>query len=259
MRSGELAKAAGVTVRALRHYRSIGLLPEPPRTESDYCDYRMSDLFRLLRIKNLVSLGFSLERIKAMLEDMDNPNLAKDFEYLDALDQELVIQIEQLEEKRRTIALLKKEQVFADTPFECAEIALYHLDQNIPSDLLELERDALLVCAHLLDKDEKEKAFSALRSIKAEGQIDKYRDIDLEIYNMPEDASESKRDELAQRIVDLMMPLVTELGIDPTEPISPEDEALLDHFKQESMSGVQNDITRRVVDIFKVRLGVPEK
>ena len=29
LRSGELAKLAGVTVRTLRHYRTIGLLPDP--------------------------------------------------------------------------------------------------------------------------------------------------------------------------------------------------------------------------------------
>ena len=32
MLSSELAELAGVTVRTLRHYHQIGLLPEPPRT-----------------------------------------------------------------------------------------------------------------------------------------------------------------------------------------------------------------------------------
>lgn len=31
MKSSELAKLAGVSVRTLRHYHAIGLLPEPPR------------------------------------------------------------------------------------------------------------------------------------------------------------------------------------------------------------------------------------
>ena len=36
LRSGDVAKLAGVTVRTLRHYRRIGLLPEPPRDDNGY-------------------------------------------------------------------------------------------------------------------------------------------------------------------------------------------------------------------------------
>ena len=71
LRSGELAKLAGVTVRTLRHYRTIGLLPEPPRGDNGYCSYGIEDLARVLRIKRLSSLGFSLEDIGGMLDDMD--------------------------------------------------------------------------------------------------------------------------------------------------------------------------------------------
>ena len=71
LRSGELAKLAGVTVRTLRHYRTIGLLPDPPRDENGYCSYGIEDLVRVLRIKRLASLGFSLEDIGGMLDDMD--------------------------------------------------------------------------------------------------------------------------------------------------------------------------------------------
>ena len=52
MRSGEIARLAGVTVRTLRHYRSIGLLPEPNRSDNGYCEYTLDDLLRLLRIKH---------------------------------------------------------------------------------------------------------------------------------------------------------------------------------------------------------------
>ena len=71
LRSGELAKLASVTVRTLRHYRTIGLLPDPPRDENGYCSYGIEDLVRVLRIKRLASLGFSLDDIKGMLDDMD--------------------------------------------------------------------------------------------------------------------------------------------------------------------------------------------
>ena len=71
MRSKEIADLAGVTVRTLRHYRKIGLLREPERAENGYCEYTVDDLIRLLRIKTLSSLGFSLVDIAHMLDADD--------------------------------------------------------------------------------------------------------------------------------------------------------------------------------------------
>ena len=68
MRSSEVARLAGVTVRALRHYHAIGLLPEPARSDNGYRDYDIDDLVRVLRVKRLASLGFPLERVGGMLE-----------------------------------------------------------------------------------------------------------------------------------------------------------------------------------------------
>ena len=114
MKSSEIAKLAGVSVRTLRHYHAIDLLPEPPRGENGYRDYGAGDLVRLLRIKRLSSLGFSLSRISEVLDETDahlaeaaGPNAD---EALDELDRELALQIERLQEQRRTIALLKREQ-----------------------------------------------------------------------------------------------------------------------------------------------------
>ena len=50
MRSNDVAKLAGVTVRTLRHYHQLGLLPEPPRQANGYRDYSPADVARVLRI-----------------------------------------------------------------------------------------------------------------------------------------------------------------------------------------------------------------
>lgn len=71
MKSNELAKLAGVTVRTLRHYHSIGLLDEPPRQANGYRDYRPEDLLRVLRIRQLASLGFPLDQVAGMLDELD--------------------------------------------------------------------------------------------------------------------------------------------------------------------------------------------
>ncbi len=71
LRSNELAKLAGVTVRTLRHYHAIGLLGEPPRQANGYRDYRPEDLLRVLRIRQLASLGFPLDQVAGMLDELD--------------------------------------------------------------------------------------------------------------------------------------------------------------------------------------------
>ncbi len=63
---GELAQRAGVTVRTLHHYESLGLLA-PARSEAGHRRYREADVEKLLRIVWLRQLGFVLERITDLL------------------------------------------------------------------------------------------------------------------------------------------------------------------------------------------------
>lgn len=121
MRSSEVARLAGVTVRALRHYHAIGLLPEPARSDNGYRDYDIDDLVRVLRVKRLASLGFPLERIGGMLEELDadavaDGGLSAAERQLDELDAELARQIERLERQRHTIAEIKRERSLPDMP-----------------------------------------------------------------------------------------------------------------------------------------------
>ncbi len=57
---GELARATGVTVRALHHYEEIGLLPPSARTVSGHRRYGDEEMQRLYRIVALRGLGLSL-------------------------------------------------------------------------------------------------------------------------------------------------------------------------------------------------------
>jgi len=66
---GEVARAAGVTVRALHHYEEIGLLVPSARTISGYRLYGQADLERLQQILFYRELGFSLASIAALLDD----------------------------------------------------------------------------------------------------------------------------------------------------------------------------------------------
>jgi precorrin-8X/cobalt-precorrin-8 methylmutase len=65
----ELTQAVGqgITPRMVRHYHQIGLLPPPPRSESNYRLYSDADVQRLQRIVALKQQGFQLSHIKQML------------------------------------------------------------------------------------------------------------------------------------------------------------------------------------------------
>jgi DNA-binding transcriptional MerR regulator len=67
LKVGELAKRTGLTVRALHHYDSIGLLRPSGRSDSGYRLYNQADVTQLYRIQTLQRLGFSLAEIGAML------------------------------------------------------------------------------------------------------------------------------------------------------------------------------------------------
>ncbi|MCG7410858.1 MerR family transcriptional regulator [Paenibacillus sp. ACRRX] len=61
---GELAAAAGVTVRTLQHYDNIGLLPTSGRTDGGRRYYTKEDMLCLEQIMFYKSLGFSLQEIR---------------------------------------------------------------------------------------------------------------------------------------------------------------------------------------------------
>jgi DNA-binding transcriptional MerR regulator len=67
LKIGEVARAAGLTVRTLHHYDEIGLLVPSGRSEAGYRLYSDADVRRLYRILALRGMGFPLEEIAATL------------------------------------------------------------------------------------------------------------------------------------------------------------------------------------------------
>ena len=68
MHIGELAERTGLSLRTIRHYDAVGLLPATARTDGGFRVYSEEDFERLMVIKQMKPLGFSLEEMAEILE-----------------------------------------------------------------------------------------------------------------------------------------------------------------------------------------------
>jgi DNA-binding transcriptional MerR regulator len=99
---GQLAAYAGVTVRAVRHYHQIGLLPEPERDASGYRRYGAMAVVSLVKIRTLAHAGVPLSQIGQML----HADASAFAEAVQRIDSHLRDEIERLETSRKQIARL---------------------------------------------------------------------------------------------------------------------------------------------------------
>jgi MerR family copper efflux transcriptional regulator len=67
MRIGEVAKAAGIGIDAVRFYEREGLIPKPARRPSGYREYTPEVVVSLRFIKRAKGLGFSLKEISELI------------------------------------------------------------------------------------------------------------------------------------------------------------------------------------------------
>ena len=71
LRSGELARAAGVSTDTLRHYERLGVLPQAPRSQSGYRSYPPESLERVKLVQHALGLGFTLAELAEILQTRD--------------------------------------------------------------------------------------------------------------------------------------------------------------------------------------------
>ena len=69
---GRAAKASDVSVKMIRHYEAIGLLPRVARTFANYRVYTSNDVHVLRFIRRARALGFSMADIRELLSLWQN-------------------------------------------------------------------------------------------------------------------------------------------------------------------------------------------
>jgi MerR family transcriptional regulator, copper efflux regulator len=69
---GEAAARSGVSAKMLRHYESLGLLPQIARTEAGYRLYSDKEVHTLRFIRRARDLGFSIPEITELLKLWQN-------------------------------------------------------------------------------------------------------------------------------------------------------------------------------------------
>lgn len=236
MLSSELAALAGVTVRTLRHYHQIGLLPEPPRSAGGYRRYDVGHLVRLLRITRMAALGVPLS---ALPEVLDDPAAAEAL--LDELDRQAAAEVERLLARRAGIAALRR----SGTPPDLApEMSSWRTapEAEMPEDMARYEHHLLVLIGHLLGEGGAQE-FAALFD-GAQEALAAAAPLTTRFYDLGPHTPEQEVEALVEALVSRLEPVVAHLA--DAAPLDERAAALMDQLNEQTLRPVQHRVIRRV-------------
>jgi DNA-binding transcriptional MerR regulator len=115
---GKAAQLSGTTIKAIRHYEAIGLLPAPQR-EGRYRIYSAESVELLKFIKCAQQLGFKLKELQAILGGHHGDGLPWELadKAIASKKKELVKQIEALQKMHD--GLMEFETVLKHAQYQC--------------------------------------------------------------------------------------------------------------------------------------------
>ena len=76
MRVSDAAKIAGCSVRTVRYYHNLGLLPVPTKQRGPWRDYEFADVARLIQIRSMAQAGMRLDDIRLELSAAETAVMA---------------------------------------------------------------------------------------------------------------------------------------------------------------------------------------
>lgn len=209
MRSGEVARLAGVSVRTLRHYHQIGVLPEPERGSNGYREYDVQDLVRLLRVRRLASLGIALERMPAILDESDADSEA----LFDDLDAELAGQIDRLTRQRDMLRSLRAHRAFPDLPPELARFQAAFEAAGLSREMARIDRDQSLLLAQVVGEGAMADISRIYENLTAPAVVGEMAAAMDGLGTLDADAGPEEIDAVADRLGAVLRPFVEEFPV----------------------------------------------
>lgn len=233
----ELAELAGTSLRAVRHYHQVGLLDEPERRTNGYKQYGAEHLVRLVRIKRLTDLGFSLTQIAAMGESDDHPEQA-----LRELDDELAATIERLQRARDELRELLENSAPTDLPPD-------FIAPDTAAKMTDADRSLVVVLSRVLGPRGMQVYADMMRETPEDPAA-------TELDNLPEDADEATRQDLAERLAPYIKAVrEAHPGIDDSRADAPRGKRFADKAIDDAMLDLYNpaqlDVLRRAGKIVR--------
>lgn len=233
----ELAELAGTSLRAVRHYHQVGLLAEPERRSNGYKQYGVAHLVRLVRIKRLVDLGFSLPQIAAMGDTDDHPE-----EALRELDVELAETIERLQRARKELGDLLALSAPTDLPPD-------FVAPDAAAKMTEADRKLVVVLSRVLGPQGMQVYADMMRETPEDPTAAEFDDLAA-------DADEATRMDLAERLAPYIQsvrdahPGLAESRSDAPRGKRFADRAI-DHAMADLYNPAQLDVLRRAGEIVR--------
>ncbi|GGF48964.1 hypothetical protein GCM10011519_23710 [Marmoricola endophyticus] len=239
---GQLATYAGTTVRAVRHYHAVGLLPEPPRDHSGYRTYDAATVVQLVRIRTLAEAGVPLARVREVL-DAGPAEFAR---AIDGVDRRLRAEIEERRQHRRRIAALTPGDGLA-LPAEATAYVERLRGLGFSEAFVDGQRDAWVLIAARMP--EQMPVYMRLK----DAQLDEPRTLELfRLLDAAIDADPADGDADLRRIADELVSLSEEDDAHPPldgPDVMPEELArLIDAFMVKSMPR-----GRRLLELIEAR------
>ena len=78
MQIGEVAARTELSLRTIRHYEDTGLVIPSARSQGGFRLYTESDVARLMVIRRMKPLGFTLDEMRALLDATDRLDAAEE-------------------------------------------------------------------------------------------------------------------------------------------------------------------------------------
>jgi DNA-binding transcriptional MerR regulator len=233
----EVAELAGTSLRAVRHYHQVGLLAEPERRSNGYKQYGVTHLVRLVRIKRLTDLGFSLPQIAAMGDADHHPE-----EALRELDAELAATIERLQHARSELGLILERSAPTDLP--PAFVA-----PDTVAKMTDADRSLVVVLTRVLGPRGMAVYAELLRDAPDEPAASAFDDL-------PAEADEATRQVMAERLVPYIRAIYgAHPGLAEAKADAPGGARFADETISDAMSELYNaaqlDVLRRAGEILR--------